>query len=152
MRLRRLLPIAAAILLMLALPAHAAAPSPSPQPSASPTGADLLKITDCSLTYNDLSGVPGKLHVDFVNLNPLPVTHIRFRIMAGVTTFAVMDVGTFQPNVHIHHDLDPPLVRMRVIPSMTASLHSLVCSVDAFTLTDGYTWVSAALQQELEKR
>lgn len=148
----RLLCLFAILLLLATGTSHAATPAPSPQPSASPTGADQLKITDCSLTYNDLSGVPGKLHVDFVNLNSLPVTHIRFRIQAGVTTFAVMDVGTFQPNVHIHHDLDPPLVRMSVIPSMTASIHRLVCSVDAFTLTDGYTWVSDALSRELQQQ
>jgi hypothetical protein len=142
-----------AILLLLVPSTGAAAESPSPQPAASPTGAGTLKISACSLEYNQLSGVPAKLHVDFTNLNALPVTHIRFRIRAGVSTFAVMDMGTFQPNVKIHHDLDPPLMRMHVIPAITGGgIYGLMCSVDAFTLSDGYTWVSAELQQELQQQ
>ena len=48
------------------------------------------------------------MHVDFINLNALPVTHMRFRVRAGYATFAVMDIGLFAPNLRIHHDLDPP--------------------------------------------
>jgi hypothetical protein len=148
----RLLYLLAFILLLAPATAYGDV-TPSPQPSAAPTGADALKILACSLEFNQISGVPAKLHVDFENLNSLPVTHIRFRIRAGVSTFAVMDIGKFDPNVRIHHDLDPPLTHMRVISAITGGgIDGLDCSIDAFTLSDGYTWVSPQLQQELQQR
>src|SRR6266404_4486562 len=108
---------AAAFVSVLCLPLGVgAAPQATvnPAPVATPMGAEGLKITDCSLTYNDISGVPGKFHVDFINLNALPVTHIRFRVRTNRATFVVMDLGMFAQNVHVHHDLDPPVMRMLV--------------------------------------
>ncbi len=146
---------AAAFVLALYLPLGvdaAAQATPTPAPVATPMGADALKITDCSLTYNDLSGVPGKFHVDFIDLNALPVTRIRFRVRTNTATFAVMDLGMFAPNVHIHHDLDPPEIRMPVIGAWTGGgIAGLDCTVDAYTLTNGYTWISDALRHELQE-
>jgi hypothetical protein len=145
---------AAALVFALHLPFRAdAAPqaTPAPAPVATPVGAGGLKITDCSLSYNDVSGVPGKFHVDFVNLNALPVTHVRFRVRTNTATFAVMDLGMFAPNVHVHHDLYPPVTRMPVIGGWTGGgLTGLDCTVDAYTLTNGYTWMSDALRLELQ--
>ena len=112
--------------------------TPAPAPVATPVGADV-------------SGVPGKFHVDFVNLNALAVTHVRFRVRTNTATFAVMDLGMFAPNVHVHHDLDPPVTRMPVIGGWTGGgLTGLDCTVDAYTLTNGYTWMSDALRLELQ--
>jgi hypothetical protein len=116
-------------------------------------GADGLKITDCNLEYNDVSGVPGKFHVDFVNLNALPVTHIRFRVRTNRATFAVMDLGMFAPGVHVHHDLDPPVMRIPVTGAWTGGgITGLDCTVDAYTLTNGDTWISDALRLELQEQ
>lgn len=144
--------VAAFVLLSLLLTVDAAPQAtPSPAPVATPMGADGLKITDCSLTYNDVSGVPGKFHVGFINMNALPITHIRFRVRTNRATFAVMDLGTFAPNVRVHHDLDPPLMRMPVISSWTGGgLTGLDCTVDAYTLANGSTWLSDALKLELQ--
>ena len=153
----RTLILGAAFALASMLPVYAAAPAPSaaaPAASASPapTGADLLKIDDCSLEYNSRSGIPAKLHVDFENLNAQPVTHIRFRIDTGMSSFPVMDVGSFRPKLKIHHDLDPPEVDMHVGYVLTENgiRGGLGCTVDAYTLADGYTWISPRLQFELQ--
>src|SRR5579884_3200488 len=139
----------------LALTANArAAPSPAPSPAASaaPSGADAIKILSCSLEFNSLSGMAAKMHVDFENLNALPVTHMRFRVRAGYTTFAVMDIGSFAPNVRIHHDLDPPAASLLKHPAavtLPREMGGLLCRVDAYTLSNGYTWISPELQTEL---
>jgi hypothetical protein len=146
------------VLCGLALTATAiAAPSPavSPTASAAPGGADAIKILDCSLEFNSHSGMAAKMHVDFMNLNALPVTHMRFRVQAGYTTFAVMDIGSFAPNVRIHHDLDPPaqpLFKHPAAVTLPRETGGLGCSIDAYTLSDGYTWVSPELQRELQQQ
>jgi hypothetical protein len=140
-----------------ALAAPTAAPStvPSPAASSAPSGADSIKILDCSLEFNPFSGVAAKMHVDFINLNALPVTHMRFRVHAGFATFAVMDIGSFAPNLRIHHDLDPPaetLLKHASARTLPREMGGLVCGIDAYTLTDGYTWISPELQSELQKQ
>jgi hypothetical protein len=142
---------------LVALTASAiAAPTPAPTAAASaaPAGADSIKISGCSLEFNSMSGVASKMHVDFTNLNTLPVTHIRFRVRAGISTFAVMDIGSFAPNVKVHHDLDPPEANVLRVPGVTLprEMGGLGCSIDAYTLSDGYTWVSPQLQAELERQ
>ncbi len=131
-----------------------AAPSPSPVPSASPTAADAVKIMDCSLEYNSFNGVAAKMHVDFINLSAQAVTKIRFRVETGLATFAVMDFGTFAPNLKVHHDLDPPLTSVGGVHSAITGSgpRHLYCGVDAYTLSDGYTWVSPQLQLELQQQ
>lgn len=136
--------LAALLLLTPAASWADATPSPHAVPGLNP---DSVKILGCSLEYSERSSVADKFHVDFINLNTLPVTHIRFRINAG-STFAVMDIGNFAPNVKIHHDLDPPAVG--VVPVLPEGMNSMDCSVDAFTLSDGSTYISPQLQQELQ--
>jgi len=129
-------------------PTPTAAPSPTAAPT--PPGGDAIKLTGCSLEVGGFSGIAAKLHVDFTNLTTEPLTHVRFRVEAGVSTFAVMDIGTFTPNVKIHHDLDPPPARVThghsTLPNFAGGLG---CAVDAYTLQSGYTWVSPELQKEL---
>jgi hypothetical protein len=147
------------LLLMCALMVTASAfaaptPAPSPVSSAAPPGTEAIKILACGLEYNSLNGVASKMHVDFMNLSALPVTHIRFRVVAGLSEFAVMDVGRFAPNLKIHHDLDPPMARVPASPAITMPRvrGGLYCGIDAYTLTDGYTWISPQLQVELEQQ
>jgi hypothetical protein len=88
-----------------------------------------------------------------MNLNTIPVTHMRFRVRAAYTTFAVMDIGSFAPNVRIHHDLDPPpqsLFKHPAAVTLPREMGGLGCTIDAYTLSDGYTWVSPELQSELQ--
>jgi len=137
--------------------APTAAPSTAPRPAASaaPSGASSIKILNCSLEFNAFSGVAAKMHVDFMNLNALPVTHMRFRVRAGFATFAVMDIGSFAPNLRIHHDLDPPattLLKHASARTLPPEMGGLVCGIDAYTLTDGYTWISPELQSELQQQ
>jgi hypothetical protein len=154
----RLLCMLAVLLFLAAAVPGVAAQSPTPQPSPSTSGLpgpDSLKILACSLEYNSFNGVAAKMHVDFMNLNAQPVTHIRFRVQAGFSTFAVMDVGNFAPNLRIHHDLDPPMTSVSVvhgvhIPGMDPA--GLYCGVDAFTLVNGYTWISPQLKKELQQQ
>jgi hypothetical protein len=131
-----------------------AAPAVSPTPSAAPFGAHSIKIFDCSLEMNAHTFVPAKMHVDFMNLNALPVTHIRFRVQSPVSTLAVMDIGSFAPNVKIHHDLDPPLSGVAANGVVTLPIQGggLRCGIDAYTLSNGYTWVSPQLQAELQQQ
>lgn len=128
---------------------------PSPAASTAPSGANAIKILDCSLEFNAFSGVAAKMHVDFINLNALPVTHMRFRVRAGYATFAVMDIGSFAPNLRIHHDLDPPaatLLKHASARTLPPEMGGLVCGIDAYTLTNGYTWISPELQSELQQQ
>jgi len=131
-----------------------AAPSPSPSPSPSPTppAATGIKILDCSLEYNSFNGVAAKMHVDFMNLNAQPVTKIRFRVETGFSTFAVMDFGSFAPNLKIHHDLDPPETHVGGVHSAITGSgpRGLYCDVDAYTLSNGYTWISPRFASELQ--
>jgi hypothetical protein len=147
----RLLALIAAWVFALSASAFAA---PAPSPTPPPTGADSIKILACSLEYNSLSGNAAKMHVDFTNLNTLPVTHIRFRVRAVSSTFAVMDIGSFAPNVKIHHDLDPPMADVLRFHgmSMPPEMGGLGCAIDAYTLSNGYTWISPQLQAELQQQ
>ncbi len=100
-----------------------------------------IKILACSVDYNSISGVVDQLHVDFMNANAQAVTHIRFGVhMVLARTIPVMDIGTFRPNLRIHHDLMMPLTRV-----FTFSSQRLNCTVDAFTLADGTTWIDPSL-------
>lgn len=136
---------------ILALAIAAAVPSPSASPVSSAAGADSIKILSCSLEYNSRDGLAAKMHVDFMNLNALPVTHIRFRVQAGLSEFAVMDLGTFAPNVKIHHDLDPPMTNVAIVRGVPIpGADGLYCGIDAYTLSDGYMWISPHLQAELQ--
>ena len=143
----RTLLLLAALLLLAPQAAPADAP-PSPHANAA-LSPDSIKILGCSLDYSERSSVADKFHVDFINLNALPVTHIRFRVDAG-STFAVMDVGNFAPNVKIHHDLDPPPVAVGVFVLTQNGVTGMDCRVDAFTLSDGSTYISPQLQQQLQ--
>jgi hypothetical protein len=130
-----------------------AAPSATPSVATTVPGADSIKLSDCKLQVGSFSGVAAKLHVEFTNLTTETLTHIRFRVTAR-TTFAVMDIGSFAPNVKIKHDLDPPPAN--VIPYASARtlpgvMGGLGCSIDAYTLQSGYTWVSPQLQKELSQ-
>jgi hypothetical protein len=140
-----------AAMIVLAAAPGVAAQSPSPEPT--PPVVNGVKITDCTLEYNAQTHVAAKLHIDFVNLNDQAVTHIRFRIRAGFQTFPVMDIGNFAPDLKIHHDLDPPETAVAVVQGTSIpGAGDLDCSVDAFTLADGYTWISPELQAELDQQ
>lgn len=157
MRVIYALLICALALTSIAQAAPTPSPSdvPSPGASAAPSGANAIKILNCSLEFNAFSGVAAKMHVDFINLNALPVTHLRFRVSAGYATFAVMDIGSFAPNVRIHHDLDPPaatLLKHASSRTLPREMGGLVCGIDAYTLTDGYTWISPELQSQLQQQ
>lgn len=137
------------LILLAAMIALAAAPGvaqQTPGPDSTPPVINGIKITGCSFEYNSRTHVASKLHIDFVNLNDQPVTRIRFRITFGFQTVPVMDFGNFAPNLKIHHDLDPPEVRVAVAQD------SIECGIDAFTLADGYTWISPQLQSELDQK
>ena len=147
----RLLSLPAAVLLLAASPGVTQSPAPTPEPTAPPIAG--VKITDCSLEYNERTHVAAKLHIDFVNLNDQPVTRIRFRIRAGFQTFPVMDFGKFAPDLKIHHDLDPPEMPVAIVPGAPIpGAGDLYCGIDAFTLSDGYTWISPTLQAELQQQ
>jgi hypothetical protein len=128
-----------ALIFALGLTPGGAAQTPTPQPSA--LDGSSIKILACSVDYNSISGVVDQLHVDFINKNSQAVTHIRFGVhMVLSRTIPVMDIGTFRPNLKIHHDLMMPLTRV-----FTFSQQSLDCTIDAFTLADGTTWIDPAL-------
>jgi len=117
----------------------AAAQTPTPQPQPSAIDGSSIKILACSVDYNSMSGVVDQLHVDFINANAQTVTHIRFGVhMTLARTISVMDIGTFRSNLRIHHDLIIPLTRV------FRYSQSLKCTVDAFTLADGTTWIDPA--------
>lgn len=140
----RLLFLLAAMLVLAAAPGVA---QQSPSPDSTPPVIHGIKITGCSFEYDSRTHVASKLHIDFVNLNDQPVTRIRFRITFGFQTIPVMDFGSFAPNLKIHHDLDPPELRVAV-----GQDNRIECGIDAFTLADGYTWISPQLQSQLDQQ
>lgn len=145
----RLLSLPAAVLLLAASPGVTQTPAPTPEPTEPPIGG--VRITSCSLEYSERTHVAAKLHVEFMNMNDQPVTRIRFRIRAGFQTFPVMDFGKFAPDLLIKHDLDPPEMPVAIVQGVPGA-DGLYCSIDAFTLSDGYTWVSPTLQAELQQQ
>lgn len=127
--------------------------APSPGPAVTPVGSDGLEITNCELEYSEQGNIADKVSIEFVNHNQLPVTKIRFRIKAGLTTFPVMDMGSFKPELKIHHDLNPPAAQVAIVQGgPDGSAGELDCSVDAYTLSNGATWISPQLQSELNQR
>lgn len=126
--------------LFLGLTFRAAAQTAMPQPQPSAIDGSSIKILACSVDYNSISGIVDQLHVDFMNANAQAVTHIRFGVhMVLARTIPVMDIGMFRPNLKIHHDLMIPLTRV------FRYSQRLNCTVDAFTLADGTTWIDPSL-------